>query len=61
MSRLTRALVLAATLAAMNLVAMTTVAQAQATNDSKNARRPPMQLDPPAHRGDPRRRLRRTS
>ena len=41
MSKLTRALVLGATLAAMNLAAMTTVAQAQA-NDQP-ARRPPTQ------------------
>jgi hypothetical protein len=44
MSKLTRALVLGATLAAMNLAAMTTVAQAQ-TNDqptsNQDARQPP--------------------
>ena len=38
MSKLTRALVLGATLAAMNLAAM---AHAQATNEGKDARRPP--------------------
>ena len=46
MSKLTRALVLGATLAAMNLAAMTTVAHAQATNapTGKQAnRRPPTQ------------------
>ena len=41
MSKLTRALVLGATLAAMNLAAMATVAHAQATNEGKDARRPP--------------------
>jgi hypothetical protein len=37
MSKLTRALVLGAMLAAMNLAGMTAVAQAQATNEGKNA------------------------
>jgi hypothetical protein len=41
MSKRTRALILGATLAAMNLVGMTAVAQAQATNEGKDARRPP--------------------
>jgi hypothetical protein len=41
MSKLTRILVLGAALAAMNLAAMTAVAQAQATNEAKDARRPP--------------------
>ena len=43
MSKLTRALVLGAALAAMNLAGMTAVAHAQATNDpdGKVARRPP--------------------
>jgi hypothetical protein len=43
MSKLTRALVLGATLAAMNLAAMATVARAQSNNgpDGKDARRPP--------------------
>jgi hypothetical protein len=41
MSKLSRTLVLGATLAAVNLVAMTTVAHAQATNEPKDARRPP--------------------
>jgi hypothetical protein len=41
MSKLTRVLVLGAALAAMNLVAMTAVAQAQATNEGKDARRLP--------------------
>jgi hypothetical protein len=41
MSKLTRALVLGAMLAAMNLAGMTAVAQAQATNEGKDARRPP--------------------
>ena len=40
MSKLARALVLGATLAAMNLAAM---AHAQATNEGKDARRPPTQ------------------
>jgi len=41
MSKRTRALILGATLAAMNLVGMTTVAQAQANNEGKDVRRPP--------------------
>jgi hypothetical protein len=41
MSKLARTLVLGAMLAAMNLAGMTTVAQAQATNEGKDARRPP--------------------
>jgi hypothetical protein len=41
MSKRTRALILGAALAAMNLAAMTAVAQAQATNKGKDARRPP--------------------
>jgi hypothetical protein len=43
MSKRTRALVLAATLAAMNLAGLTAVAHAQANNDpdGKDARRPP--------------------
>jgi hypothetical protein len=41
MSKLARALILGATLAAMNLVGMTAVAQAQANNEGKDARRPP--------------------
>jgi hypothetical protein len=44
MSKLTRALVLGATLAAMNLAAMTTVAHAQASDEpasSQDAQRPP--------------------
>jgi hypothetical protein len=41
MSKRTRALVLGATLAAMNLAGLTAVAQAQATNEGKDARRPP--------------------
>ena len=42
MSKLARALVLGAMLAAMNLAGMTAVAHAQATNDQgKDARRPP--------------------
>jgi hypothetical protein len=44
MSKLTRALVLGATLAAMNLAAMTTVAQAQANDEptsNQDARQPP--------------------
>jgi hypothetical protein len=40
MSKLARALVLGATLAAMNLVGLTAVAQAQATNEGKDARPP---------------------
>jgi hypothetical protein len=45
MSKLARAVVLGATLAAMNLAAMTTVAQAQTTDDldGKGARQPPTQ------------------
>jgi hypothetical protein len=41
MSNRTRALIVGATLAAMNLAGMTAVAQAQATNEAKDARRPP--------------------
>jgi hypothetical protein len=41
MSRLTRALVLGAMLAALNLAGMTAVAQAQANDEGKDARRPP--------------------
>jgi hypothetical protein len=41
MSKHTRSLILGATLAAMNLAGMTTVAQAQANNEGKDARRPP--------------------
>jgi hypothetical protein len=41
MSKLTRALILGATLAAMNLAGLTAVAQAQANNEGKDARRPP--------------------
>jgi hypothetical protein len=41
MSKRTRALILGATLAAMNLAGLTAVAQAQATNEAKDARRPP--------------------
>ena len=41
MSKLTRGLVLGATLAAMNLAGMTTVAQAQANDEGKDARQPP--------------------
>ena len=43
MSKLTRALVIGATLAAVTLAGMTTVAQAQATKDHPrdDARRPP--------------------
>jgi hypothetical protein len=41
MSKLTRGLVLGATLAAMNLVGLTAVAQAQANNEGKDARQPP--------------------
>jgi hypothetical protein len=43
MSRRTRALVVGAILAAMNLAAMATVAHAQADNEGKDARRPPTQ------------------
>jgi hypothetical protein len=41
MSKGTRALILGATLTAMNLVGMTAVAHAQANNEGKDARRPP--------------------
>jgi hypothetical protein len=41
MSKLARALVLGATLAAMNLAGLTAVARAQATNEGKDAQRPP--------------------
>ena len=41
MSKLTRTLIIGATLAAMHLAGMTAVAQAQATNEAKDARRPP--------------------
>jgi hypothetical protein len=41
MSKLTRTLILGATLAAMNLAGMTAVAHAQATNEGKDARQPP--------------------
>ena len=41
MSKRTRALIIGATLAAMNLVAMTAVAHAQATNEAKDTPRPP--------------------
>jgi hypothetical protein len=41
MSKLARVLVLGAMLAAMNLAAMTAVAQAQANDEGKNLRRPP--------------------
>jgi hypothetical protein len=41
MSKRTRALILGATLAAMNLAGMTAVAQAQATNEGKDTRQPP--------------------
>jgi hypothetical protein len=46
MSKLARALILGATLAAMNLAGMTTLAQAQSTDQptsNHNARRPPTQ------------------
>jgi hypothetical protein len=43
MSKLARTLVFAATLAAMNLAGMTAVAQAQANDEGKDARRPPSQ------------------
>jgi hypothetical protein len=43
MSKLARALVLGAMLAAMNLAGMTAVAQAQANDEDKDARRPPTQ------------------
>ena len=41
MSKRTRTLIIGAILAAMNLVGMTAVAHAQATNEAKDARRPP--------------------
>jgi hypothetical protein len=41
MSKRTRALLLGATLAAMNLAGLTAVAHAQATNEGKDARQPP--------------------
>jgi hypothetical protein len=41
MSKRTRTLIIGATLAAMNLAGMTAVAHAQATNEAKDARRPP--------------------
>jgi hypothetical protein len=41
MSKRTRALILGTTLAAMNLAGLTAVAQAQATNEAKDARQPP--------------------
>ena len=41
MPKLARTLLLGATLAAMNLAGMTAVAHAQATNEAKDARRPP--------------------
>jgi hypothetical protein len=41
MSKLARTLILGATLAAMNLAGLTAVAHAQATNEAKDARRPP--------------------
>jgi hypothetical protein len=41
MSKRTRVLVLGAALAAMNLAGLTAVAHAQATNEAKDARRPP--------------------
>jgi hypothetical protein len=43
MSKLTRALVLGAMLAAMNLAGMTAVAQAQANDEGKDTQRPPTQ------------------
>jgi hypothetical protein len=43
MSKLARALVLGAMLAAMNLASMTAVAQTQANDEGKDARRPPTQ------------------
>jgi hypothetical protein len=43
MSKLARALVLGAMLAAMNLAGMTAVAQAEANDEGKDARRPPTQ------------------
>ena len=44
MSKLTRTLIIAATLAAMHLAGMTAVAQAQATNEGKDAQRSPSEL-----------------
>jgi uncharacterized iron-regulated membrane protein len=41
MSKRTRALILGAALAAMNLAGLTAVAHAQASNEAKDARRPP--------------------
>jgi hypothetical protein len=41
MSKRTRALILGATLAAVNLAGLTAVAHAQATNEAKDARQPP--------------------
>ena len=41
MSKRTRALIIGTTLAAMNLVGLTAVAHAQATNEAKDARQPP--------------------
>jgi hypothetical protein len=41
MSKRTRALILGATLAAMNLASLTGVAQAQSNNEGKDARQPP--------------------
>ena len=41
MSNLTRTLIIGAMLAAMHLAGMTAVAHAQATNEGKDARRPP--------------------
>jgi hypothetical protein len=41
MSKLARTLIIGAALAAMNLAGLTAVAQAQATNEGKDARRPP--------------------
>jgi len=41
MSKRTRALIIGATLAAMNLAGLTAAAHAQATNEAKDARRPP--------------------
>jgi hypothetical protein len=41
MSKLTRALLLGATMAAMNLAGLTAVAHAQATNEAKDDRQPP--------------------
>ena len=41
MSKLARTLIIGATLAAMNLAGVTAVAHAQATNEAKDARRPP--------------------